>query len=70
MRGINQVPSYAPLPGAIGAFSRKTGAFSVRKDATLIFRIYNRLNQVNYKLTIQPSAPYMNGTPRYGSKKT
>ena len=41
----------------IGAFSRKTGAFSVRKDAALIFRIYNRHNQVNYKLTIQPSAP-------------
>jgi hypothetical protein len=57
MRGINQVPSYAPLPGVTDAFSRKTGAFSALKDATLIFRIYNRLNQVNYKLTIQPSAP-------------
>jgi hypothetical protein len=41
----------------IDAFSRKTGMFSVRKDAALIFRIYNRHNQVNYKLTIQPSAP-------------
>ena len=41
----------------IDTFSRKTGMFSVRKDTALIFRIYNRHNQVNYKLTIQPSAP-------------
>jgi hypothetical protein len=41
----------------IDTFSRKTGMFSVRKDAAPIFRIYNRHNQVNYKVTIQPSAP-------------
>ena len=41
----------------IDTFSRKTGMFSVRKDAAPIFRIYNRHNQVNFKLTIQPSAP-------------
>ena len=41
----------------IDTFSRKTGMFSVRKDADLIFRIYNRHNQVNYKLTVQPGEP-------------
>jgi hypothetical protein len=41
----------------IDIFSRKTGMFSVRKDEALIFRIYNRHHQVNYKLTIQPIAP-------------
>jgi hypothetical protein len=41
----------------IDTFSRKTGMFLVRKDAELIFRIYNRQHPVNYKLTIQPSEP-------------
>jgi hypothetical protein len=41
----------------IDSFSRKTGLFSVRKDAALIFRTYNRHHQVNYKLTIQPGVP-------------
>jgi hypothetical protein len=41
----------------VDTFSRKTGIFSVRQDAALVFRIYKQYNQINCKLTIQPREP-------------
>lgn len=41
----------------IEVFSRKTGAFAVRSETRLVFRVQGGISPVKYKLTIEPSAP-------------
>ena len=42
---------------AINNSSRKSGVFSVRAESRVIFKIQNGAYPVDYKLTIEPSAP-------------